>query len=492
MKKLLAAAVLLAGLVTLLILWLIIWRPANTYYPYLSGKRAAAYERLRPLGFVCDLPRLIGARQQGSVFGLPAQKFALAGSDFEMGFCRNRLKGDFDIRFLGDDRAHIYEVQATSRGPVTKTIRERLAHAVFLAAGPERVSPELERWLRSAYKVDEEKETKRATATLLAAEATLRTVSIRAADGEAAARIPVRGPTPLFSPERLARTFAPTLRFHKDEAFRPLSLDALPAWADLCEHRQGPSVVRGSCRPFNALPKSNPCRSQNCLLEWVLDVRDADERHPGKYAAIEREIRARGSRPRVYFHVARIGRYRIVVQYWLYYLFNDFANQHEGDWETAQVDLIRWRGAGEVAAMRWFFSSHNGGEIRTCESTEDCHHPSVYIAWGSHANYFEPGAHKVGVLCNEQGRCVNIAVRKDHAQGDGERLTPDEYDLAPLEGIGYSGRYGRYNFHPGPDDHSAPTDPRRRTEWAEDPLDSFVKAPGQEPNPRHWYVIEID
>src|SRR5215216_3172047 len=111
-KKLLAAAVLLAGLATLLVLWLIVWRQPNMYYPYLPGKRAAAYQRLRPLGYLCDLRLSIGARQQESIFGLPGQPGAIeALPDFEIGVCRNRFQGDFDVTFFGDDRAHIYEVQ---------------------------------------------------------------------------------------------------------------------------------------------------------------------------------------------------------------------------------------------------------------------------------------------------------------------------------------------------------------------------------------------
>jgi hypothetical protein len=489
-NKLLVAAAALVALAAIAA-FVIVQRQPNTYYPYLPTKRADAYQRLRPLGFNCELDTRIGALGSGSNFGIQLPGVVAAIPDFEVGRCRNRFEGDFDVSFVGDDRAHVYAIDATSLGPVTVRTRKRLAHAVYLAAASHGLSPELESWLTTVDKIEAEKKTDRATATLVDTGPTSRRISITASDGEAVARIPFRGQPAPIAPERLAREFAPTFRLHKDEAFRPLSLDELPAVADLCKKRRGGSVVPGSCHRFTTLPARLPCRSQPCSLEWVLNVRGADEQHPSGYTAVEEGIREKGSRPRVYFHVVRVGRHRIVVQYWLYYLFNNFANKHEGDWETVQVDLVRWRQANQVAAMRWFASAHSGGEVRTCESTEDCHHPTIYVAEGSHANYFDRGSKKVSELCNESGRCFNIVVRRDHAQGNGERLTPDRYDLVPLERPAYSGRYGRYNFHLGPGDHDGPGDPRRRTEWLDDPLDSFVKAPGQEPNARHWYVIDL-
>ncbi len=43
-------------------------------------------------------------------------------------------------------------------------------------------------------------------------------------------------------------------------------------------------------------------------------------------------LRARGDRPRAI-------RARLALQYWFFYVFNDFNNTHEGDWEMVQLDF---------------------------------------------------------------------------------------------------------------------------------------------------------
>ena len=40
--------------------------------------------------------------------------------------------------------------------------------------------------------------------------------------------------------------------------------------------------------------------------------------------------------------------FRRALTYWVYYLFNNFANIHEGDWESVQVDLVGSDGEDRV------------------------------------------------------------------------------------------------------------------------------------------------
>lgn len=77
-----------------------------------------------------------------------------------------------------------------------------------------------------------------------------------------------------------------------------------------------------------------------------------------------------------------------VIQYWFCYYYNDWANEHEGDWETAAIFL---RDGEPVAAA---CSEHEGGEYREWNHVERSgERPVLYVAAGSHALYFEPGAH---------------------------------------------------------------------------------------------------
>ncbi len=79
----------------------------------------------------------------------------------------------------------------------------------------------------------------------------------------------------------------------------------------------------------------------------------------------------------------------VALQYWFCYYFNDWANIHEADWESATIFLRRydaaWRPLGAT------YSVHENGARRhwkDIERVEDTH-PVVYVASGSHASYFQ-------------------------------------------------------------------------------------------------------
>jgi hypothetical protein len=77
-------------------------------------------------------------------------------------------------------------------------------------------------------------------------------------------------------------------------------------------------------------------------------------------------------------------------QYWLWYLYNpkvfvDVAGNHEGDWEFVQIGSA---GATPVCMTN---SQHKSGSARMWWDIElRGGRPVVYVAVGSHANYFAP------------------------------------------------------------------------------------------------------
>jgi hypothetical protein len=106
----------------------------------------------------------------------------------------------------------------------------------------------------------------------------------------------------------------------------------------------------------------------------------------------------------VYGRVARDDK-RIVLQYWLFYYDNLYRypflppgaiwQSHEGDWEVVNVVLSKTRRPLSVG-----LSAHCSGESRPWSDTElRKGHPTVYVALGSHANYFEPGLHGFDRAC---------------------------------------------------------------------------------------------
>jgi hypothetical protein len=80
---------------------------------------------------------------------------------------------------------------------------------------------------------------------------------------------------------------------------------------------------------------------------------------------------------------------KTAIQYWFQYYFNYWGNFHEGDWE--HVDVILDSSLEPVAAG---YSEHNQGRKRPWQYIEgSASHPVVYVARGSHANYFSPGVY---------------------------------------------------------------------------------------------------
>lgn len=76
---------------------------------------------------------------------------------------------------------------------------------------------------------------------------------------------------------------------------------------------------------------------------------------------------------------------RIALQYWYLYVYNDFGNKHEGDWEMAIIELDPHQ-----RPVRMAVSAHMGGTQRRWRDVEkDGERPILYVARGSHAGYFE-------------------------------------------------------------------------------------------------------
>ena len=90
---------------------------------------------------------------------------------------------------------------------------------------------------------------------------------------------------------------------------------------------------------------------------------------------------------------------RLWLQYWLWYFYNDYQlsfalGTHEGDWEVVQLRIDAEAGHPDVAV----YSQHRYAEIRPWPEVEKFAaapaRPVVYVARGSHANYFQEGFHQ--------------------------------------------------------------------------------------------------
>jgi hypothetical protein len=201
------------------------------------------------------------------------------------------------------------------------------------------------------------------------------------------------------SSARLLAKFQPVLVFHPQEEFRPTSVESFVRDSRL-EAATGPTTwtLVHPAPTAETLPTASP-------PVWRLNQRDCFAGAPlgdlGCYVAGA----ADGPAGTIYGRVARDGE-RIVVQYWLFYYDNLYRypflprgaiwQSHEGDWEVVNVVLS---GTGEPRFVG--YSQHCSGETRRWGKTPrwNGHHPEVYVALGSHANYFEPGLHAFDRRC---------------------------------------------------------------------------------------------
>jgi hypothetical protein len=254
----------------------------------------------------------------------------------------------------------------------------------------------------------------------------------------------------------LARTYAPVLRLSSGEPYRPIRIEDYLSVGSL----------HGGIPPHGPLLQPRPRLFSLPTMPGssYLDVAGAEPTTQGSpYAPIEQRLAAAHPRATVYWHIARQpSAGRVAVEYWFLYLYNDFYDRHEADWEGVTVFLH------DGAPLGVSYSAHQGRRWSAWSAQRaDGTHPTVYAARGSHANYAAPGRYGIRVCWTLYGRHCSSAPRLDIATGTGLQLSPGGYDLVELGGTPFSGDWGSGTFILGigrTRDHL--TDPRRRSEYS--------------------------
>ncbi len=135
-----------------------------------------------------------------------------------------------------------------------------------------------------------------------------------------------------------------------------------------------------------------------------------------------------------------------VIQYWFFYAFNNGEfNQHEGDWEMVQVLLDEQNSPAYLVCTQ-----HNGRERRSWNNIDKVgDHPIVYVALGSHANYFTTEDDWI-----PWDRKLIYKFYNDLFDGNGPKLDIDDMDIVLLgersqhpdyqNWLDYAGRWGDF------------------------------------------------
>jgi hypothetical protein len=160
---------------------------------------------------------------------------------------------------------------------------------------------------------------------------------------------------------------------------------------------------------------------------------------------------------------------QLALQYWLFYVFNDFNDKHEGDWEMIQLNFDAHDAAEALRKKPTLvgFSQHEGAESAHWGDSKleivDGTHPVVYPALGSHANYFTSALHL--------GRSAAQGVGCDDTSGPSFEFRP-QVSVIPTEKaaylhlypwLGYEGHWGEE--HEG--FYNGPTGPNTKLQWTE-------------------------
>ena len=273
----------------------------------------------------------------------------------------------------------------------------------------------------------------------------------------------------------LAERYAPVVRLVEQEEecgpgepYEPIDVDLL---------FDEPTVaLRGPWNAFDLLEIGPAAEDLRGRYEHHLDFPGHALDPRCDYERWSRRLTEDGE-PAVYANVATEEGYpgRLALQYWLFYVFNDWNNLHEGDWEMIQL-VFEADDAAEALAEEPVlvgYSQHEGAESaewgdEKLELVDG--RPVVYPAAGSHANFYGDALHigssaEEGVGCDDtRGPHVELHPRVVTVPGDPEEAAEE------IPWLAFEGRWGElqqafYNGPTGPNMKGQWTEP---ISWAED------------------------
>jgi hypothetical protein len=267
----------------------------------------------------------------------------------------------------------------------------------------------------------------------------------------------------------LAQKFAPVVRLveqteacGRGESYTPLDVDLL--FGEPTVGLSGP----WSRQIVTVAPTAEDIAG---LYRYHLDF-PGDATNPGcDFEQWERRLTA-GGNAAAYAHVATEAKHpgKLALQYWFFYVYNDWNNLHEGDWEMIQLTFDADSAAQALTQTPTDvgYSQHSGGEATEWEDRDtleivDGTHPVVHPAAGSHANFFGEALYL--------GSSTTEGVGCDDTRGAGPDLRPTVFTIpsdkaeaaAKFPWITFEGRWGELQ----PAFFNGPTGPNMKDSWTE-------------------------
>ncbi len=228
-------------------------------------------------------------------------------------------------------------------------------------------------------------------------------------------------PTVFAEQESLVEKYSPILYFSQKENFFPVSVDYFLTSSEL-------KMLEGlDVKTVKENPKLDDISN---ITEWYYFL---DHKFNGSEAIASDYSRKKdGFGYTVYYSLKRDGDYTI-LQYWFFYAYSKSSvNQHEGDLELIQITLD-----SNNNPLSTTYSQHLLGEnVFWSDIDKQQDHPKIYVALGSHANYFK----------SYQG---NLGLESDIVEDNGPVLESSDYTLVNLDDptqkwINFGGRWGNF------------------------------------------------
>jgi hypothetical protein len=243
------------------------------------------------------------------------------------------------------------------------------------------------------------------------------------------------------------------------ERYLPVSVDHVLGRDDVVLRAEDDTILQRA-PTAESLPRDDP--------EVWMDL-PGDALAPG--CTYEQWFKAMHASPAVYGRVT----YQdddTIVQYWLYWVFNQWNDLHEGDWEMVQLIFETPTAAAAMQAgpTLYAYAQHEGSEVQVSGPDGgvrlvDGTHPVVHSAEGSHASYFAP-ARWFGKSGATGFGCDNTDTPNDELHPEVIPLPGDDVPTSgPLAWLGFTGHWGEQQaaFNNGP------TGPVTKDQWS-DPI----------------------
>jgi hypothetical protein len=228
--------------------------------------------------------------------------------------------------------------------------------------------------------------------------------------------------------EQLALTYVPYLHFAAGENFFP---------TDVNYHIEN-SVLYMKIGDTKTLIESSPTATS--IAQYTTEDYFLNNTLGGfKEIAQDYKQKRESFGDKIYAHVTSEAGY-VVVQYWFFYAFNPGTlNQHQGDWEMIEIVLD-----STETPQYAVYSQHHAGERAEWNDVEkiDETHPRVYVALGSHANYFRPYQGKLGTESDTLGNAYTLKPEDLETVVLGELGTGNH--PASQDWLDFGGRWGNW------------------------------------------------